>query len=132
MSAPEVFREKSLMRAWSRSHRFQGKTLALVPTMGFLHEGHLFLVRTAKSLADVTVVSIYVNPGQFAPSEDLASYPSDLAGDLRKLSAAGADAVFCPADLYNSSPGDLPIEGEAASCLEDDGSGHETWIRVEM
>lgn len=139
MSELEVIRDKSLMRSWSRSRRCNGQTLALVPTMGFLHEGHLSLIRTAKSLADVTVVSIYVNPGQFAPTEDLSSYPSDLAGDLRKLSLAGVNAVFCPSELYHSASGNGfggqqgAIDGgkTASSCLEDGGSGHETWIRVE-
>ncbi|XP_020598193.1 pantoate--beta-alanine ligase [Phalaenopsis equestris] len=139
ISEPEVIRDKSLMRSWSRSRRSNGQTLALVPTMGFLHEGHLSLIRTAKSLADLTVVSIYINPGQFAPSEDLSTYPSDLAGDLRKLSDAGVSAVFCPSELYISAPGNDfgghlgAVNGErvGASCLEDGGSGHETWITVE-
>lgn len=137
MLEPEVIRDKSLMRSWSRSRRCNGQTIGLVPTMGFLHEGHLSLIRTAKSLADLTVVSIYVNPGQFAPSEDLSTYPSDLSGDLRKLAATGVNAVFCPAELYHSGTGfgghQGAINGEraAASCLEDGGSDHETWIRVE-
>ncbi|KAK8939654.1 Pantoate--beta-alanine ligase [Platanthera guangdongensis] len=140
MSEPaEVIRDKSLMRAWSRSRRRNGITLALVPTMGFLHEGHLSLIRSAKALADLTVVSIYVNPGQFAPSEDLSTYPSDLAGDLRKLTSIGVDAVFCPTELYHSASdtdftrhrGTIYCKSEAVSSLEDGGSGHQTWIRVE-
>ncbi|XP_020683690.1 pantoate--beta-alanine ligase [Dendrobium catenatum] len=139
MSEPEVLRDKTLMRSWSRSRRCNGQTIALVPTMGFLHEGHLSLIRTAKSLADLIIVSIYVNPGQFSPSEDLSTYPSDFSGDLRKLSAAGVNVVFCPAELYYSASVKefgghqeaINGEREGDSCLEDGGSGHETWIRVE-
>ncbi|XP_073004634.1 pantoate--beta-alanine ligase [Typha latifolia] len=138
---PEVIRDKSDMRAWSRSEKYRGKTLALVPTMGFLHQGHLSLIREAKSISDVIVVSIYVNPGQFAPSEDLATYPSDFHGDLRKLAeAGGVDAVFCPKNLYESGIERKKMdkdpsfgEEKAVSCLEKEegGDGHETWIRVE-
>nr|XP_010909335.1 pantoate--beta-alanine ligase [Elaeis guineensis] len=140
---PEVIRDKACMRSWSRSHRWKGKTLALVPTMGFLHQGHLSLIREAKAHADVVVVSIYVNPGQFAPSEDLATYPSDLHGDLQKLADAEVDAAFCPSNLYDCGSDGVPggggssggDESTAVSCLEaGDGrvrAGHETWIRVE-
>ena len=103
----EVIRDKAAMRAWSRRRRAEGKTVVLVPTMGFLHEGHLSLVSAAAAVASsaggpvAVVVSIYVNPSQFAPTEDLATYPSDLAGDLRKLASTGAvHAVFNPPDLY--------------------------------
>lgn len=107
----EVIRDKAEMRAWSRRMRRDGKSLALVPTMGYLHEGHLSLVREARSHADVIVVSVYVNPGQFAPSEDLSTYPSDLQGDLQKLSQTGVvQAVFCPRNLYDyDSPGPLAV-----------------------
>lgn len=81
----EIFHDKSAMRRWSREQRRDGRTIALVPTMGFLHEGHLSLVRAAMERADRVVVSIYVNPGQFAQGEDLSSYPRDLEGDLAKL-----------------------------------------------
>ncbi|XP_042412548.1 pantoate--beta-alanine ligase-like [Zingiber officinale] len=138
-SEPEVMRDKAAMRLWSRSRRSQGKTVALVPTMGFLHDGHLALIRTAHPLADLTVVSIYVNPGQFAPSEDFSTYPSDLTGDLKKLADLGiVHAVFCPSNLYDYEGGFSEMStadrvSSAVSCIEaeDDGSGHETWIRVE-
>ncbi|KAJ1377225.1 Rossmann-like alpha/beta/alpha sandwich fold [Sesbania bispinosa] len=77
---PLVISDKDQMRKWSRSMRSQGKIIGLVPTMGYLHEGHLSLVREAHKHANVVAVSIYVNPGQFSPTEDLSTYPSDFQG----------------------------------------------------
>ncbi|XP_051207613.1 pantoate--beta-alanine ligase [Lolium perenne] len=134
---PEVIRDKAAMRAWSRRRRAEGRTVVLVPTMGFLHEGHLSLVSEAAAIAGpiAVVVSIYVNPSQFAPTEDLATYPSDLAGDLRKLASTGAvHAVFNPPDLYVRGGTAVGASaGAAVSCLDAavGGDGHETWIRVE-
>jgi pantoate--beta-alanine ligase len=85
------------MTDWSEAARGRGERVALVPTMGYLHEGHLALVREARRHADRVAVSIFVNPTQFGPNEDLARYPRDLAGDLAKLASAGADATFVPA-----------------------------------
>ncbi|EGN75293.1 pantoate--beta-alanine ligase [Idiomarina sp. A28L] len=73
-----------------------GASIAFVPTMGNLHQGHLRLVEHARSLADKVIVSIYVNPMQFGANEDLDNYPRTLAADMAKLKAAGADAVFTP------------------------------------
>jgi pantoate--beta-alanine ligase len=70
--------------------------LALVPTMGYLHEGHVSLIRAARQAAPTVAVTIFVNPAQFGPKEDLARYPRDLDGDLRKCEAAGASFVFAP------------------------------------
>ena len=77
----------------------------LVPTMGFLHEGHLALVRAAKAANMYTAVTIYVNPTQFAPSEDLATYPRDLERDLALLRAERVNLVFTPSDVVMYPPG---------------------------
>lgn len=144
---PEVIRDKEAMRRWSRSMRSQGKTIGLVPTMGFLHDGHLSLVRQSLTLSDVTVVSIYVNPGQFSPTEDLSTYPSDFSGDLSKLAAVSSSnsdviVVFNPRNLYEYNDGERRKKKTnggggggggkvVVSCVEEGGLGHETWVRVE-
>lgn len=94
---PRVMRTlPALHRAVARLRHTQ-QTIALVPTMGALHAGHLALVRLARSRARKVIVSIFVNPAQFAPSEDLASYPRDLDADLAALAGSGADLVWAPA-----------------------------------
>jgi pantoate--beta-alanine ligase len=84
------------MYEWSESERREGRRIALVPTMGFLHEGHLCLVRDGKTRGDRLVVSIFVNPAQFAPEEDFVSYPRDFARDRRLLENEGVDILFHP------------------------------------
>jgi pantoate--beta-alanine ligase len=78
--------------------RQSGKTTAFVPTMGYLHEGHLSLLRIGKQKADDLVLSIFVNPAQFGPNEDLSSYPRSLDRDLEMAEKEGVDAVFVPTD----------------------------------
>jgi pantoate--beta-alanine ligase len=92
------------LRAQLAKWREDGERIALVPTMGALHAGHLSLIAIARSNADRVVASIFVNPGQFGPREDLARYPRDEAGDVGKLAAAGVDLVFIPetAEMYPS------------------------------
>jgi pantoate--beta-alanine ligase len=84
------------MQKRSDKMRCQGKTIVFVPTMGFLHEGHLSLIREGKKHGDDMVVSIFVNPSQFGPSEDLETYPRDLERDLDLLQKEGVNAVFTP------------------------------------
>ena len=84
------------LRAVLAPARREGASIGLVPTMGALHEGHLSLIRRARADTDVVVVSLFVNPTQFAPTEDLAAYPRDEAGDARAAEEAGADVLFAP------------------------------------
>jgi pantoate--beta-alanine ligase len=84
------------MRAASRSQRSAGKRLGLVPTMGALHEGHLSLVRAARAQCDVVAASLFVNPLQFGPGEDLAKYPRDLERDRTLFEKEGVDFLFAP------------------------------------
>ncbi len=84
------------VQAYSAKQWAAGKQLALVPTMGFLHDGHLSLIREGARRADVVATTIFVNPTQFGPTEDLSRYPRDLQGDLDKCKSAGAAVVFTP------------------------------------
>jgi pantoate--beta-alanine ligase len=97
-----IARSVSDLRQSLAPWRKAGERIALVPTMGALHDGHLSLVALAKSNADRVVVSVFVNPTQFGPSEDFHRYPRDEAGDLDKLEKAGANLVFAPdtAEMY--------------------------------
>ncbi len=90
------------MRALARKCRQTGR-VGFVPTMGYLHDGHLSLIRTARKHCETVIVSVFVNPTQFGPSEDLDCYPRDLEGDAEKISAAGADVLFAPGldDIYD-------------------------------
>ncbi len=91
------------MNNWYSQVGRKNKTLGFVPTMGFLHEGHLSLIKEAKSQNDLAVVSIFVNPTQFAPNEDYENYPRDIERDYKLAVEAGADMVFYPSaeDIYN-------------------------------
>lgn len=92
----EIITSVAAMTAWSNGRLRAGERIALVPTMGCLHQGHLSLVRKALELADVVVVSVFVNPLQFAPDEDLARYPRPFADDCQAVAAQGGSVVFAP------------------------------------
>ncbi|MBT3626910.1 MAG: pantoate--beta-alanine ligase [Rhodospirillaceae bacterium] len=92
-----IVRNVGALRAAVAEYRGSGERVALVPTMGALHGGHMALVDAARGAAERTIVSIFINPTQFAPTEDLASYPRSEAEDLRQLAEAGVDLVFMPA-----------------------------------
>jgi pantoate--beta-alanine ligase len=94
------------MQAHAETLRREGKRIGFVPTMGFLHDGHLSLMRTARRENDIVVSSIFVNPTQFGPNEDLARYPRDADGDRAKCGSAGVDILFTPAaaEMYPEPP----------------------------
>jgi pantoate--beta-alanine ligase len=120
VKTPELFTDPVEWQARCLVARERGIRLALVPTMGYLHEGHLSLMREARRRSDqaggpgLALVTIFVNPTQFGPTEDLSRYPRDLAGDLEKCAQAGVDWVLAP---------DRPDRVFAA--------GHQTWVEVE-
>ncbi len=94
------------MQTLAESLRREGKKIGFAPTMGFLHEGHLSLIREARKENDVMVTSIFVNPTQFGPNEDLDRYPRDIDGDRMKCEAAGVDVLFMPRteEMYPEKP----------------------------
>lgn len=108
------------MQTLAHELRSKGQIIGLVPTMGALHDGHLGLVRLAAERADKVVVSIFVNPTQFAPSEDFNKYPRELEADVAKAEAAGADYVFAPPpdDVYPKNYSTFITEERVAKPLE--------------
>jgi len=92
----EIVRDPRDLRARTEDLRRDGRRIAVVPTMGALHEGHLTLLRAARARADIVILTIFVNPTQFGPNEDLGRYPRDEAGDLAKARTCGIDLAFCP------------------------------------
>ncbi len=108
------------MQRWSRDARARGRSLALVPTMGALHEGHLALIRQARRQADSVVVSVFVNPRQFDSGEDLTRYPRNLDHDLELLQPLKIDAVFAPSEqeIYPEGSTTLVDTGEISLPLE--------------
>jgi pantoate--beta-alanine ligase len=123
---PDIVRTVSELRrivaGWGRA----GQRIALVPTMGALHAGHLALVRRAAKGADRTIVSIFVNPSQFGPAEDLGRYPRDEAGDLAKLGSQACDLVWAPTakEMYPDGFATRVVPGGAALGLETDFRPH--------
>lgn len=119
---PPVARTVQALRATVAQWRRQGLTVALIPTMGALHEGHLSLVRHARTLADRTVASVFVNPTQFGPNEDFSRYPRDEAGDRARLAQGGCDLLFAPdaaamypagfATVVDVGPVAKPLDGQ--------------------
>ncbi|MGE3245909.1 MAG: pantoate--beta-alanine ligase [Beijerinckiaceae bacterium] len=119
---PAVLRSAGETRAQIAAWRRGGDRIALVPTMGALHDGHLSLVRLAQEKADRTIVSIFVNPTQFAPSEDFEKYPRTFEADAARLASVGADAIFAPqaAAIYPEGFSTaVTVKGPATAGLED-------------
>ncbi|TWT96698.1 Pantoate-beta-alanine ligase [Botrimarina colliarenosi] len=105
MSLPLLLAEIDATREWVRGRQRAGETVGLIPTMGALHEGHLSLAKAARRDCDAVIASVFVNPTQFAPSEDFNRYPRDLNQDAQRLAAVGVDAVFAPAVETMYPPG---------------------------
>ena len=100
----QIIEHISEMRSWSDRQRCAGRRLVFVPTMGFLHDGHLSLVRDGRTRGELLIVSIFVNPAQFAPTEDFAAYPRDFRRDKELLERQGVDVLFSDGPR-NVSPG---------------------------
>ncbi|HNR13592.1 MAG TPA: pantoate--beta-alanine ligase [Thermodesulfobacteriota bacterium] len=100
----DIVRSVQEMHSRARQARTSNKTIAFVPTMGFLHDGHVFLMHEGRKRGDLLVISIFVNPTQFGVGEDYEQYPRDLEGDAQKAAGAGVDIIFAPSagDMYPS------------------------------
>jgi pantoate--beta-alanine ligase len=124
--APQIVRTIAELRQIVAGWRGNGQSVGLVPTMGALHAGHLALVRRAASEANRAIVSIFVNPTQFGPSEDLARYPRDEAGDVAKLATGPCDLVWAPAapEMYPEGFATRIVPGGAGLGLETDYRPH--------
>lgn len=106
-----ILRDKPTLRDW-RAKLTEGTRLGFVPTMGALHDGHISLMHQARAVSDVVIASIFVNPLQFGPNEDLSRYPRPIEADIAKLEAAGVDALFLPSveDMYPTGASTLVEE----------------------
>jgi len=114
IKSPIRLRTLSALRETLREHRRAGRSIGFVPTMGALHDGHVSLVKTARETIDITVVSIFVNPTQFAPGEDLDTYPRTEEADIARLAEAGTDIVYLPSveEMYpDGSKTNVRVEG---------------------
>ena len=122
----QVVRSLAELRSLVRGWRNAGERIGLIPTMGALHDGHLSLVRLAKTTCTRTVTSIFVNPAQFAPQEDFTRYPRDESRDLAKLASVGCDIVWAPtvAEMYPPGFATDVIPRGAALGLESDSRPH--------
>lgn len=120
MSSLSIVRTRADLRALVSNWQRDGKKIALVPTMGALHAGHLALIEQAKTAADVVIASIFVNPTQFAPHEDLARYPRQEAADIEQLQAIGCDGLYAPlvSELYPEGFQTRIVTGAVAARLE--------------
>ncbi len=100
----KIFTRGSELQKYALEQKRNGKSIGFVPTMGFLHDGHMSLIDIAREKSDVVIVSIFVNPAQFAPHEDFDRYPRDFDGDVAKCAAHGADVIYAPeaAEMYCS------------------------------
>lgn len=116
----QIIRSVPEMQALAEELRSKGQLIGLVPTMGALHEGHLTLIRRAAERADAVVVSIFVNPTQFAPNEDFTKYPREFEADVAKCEAAGATHVFAPSneEIYPKGYSTYVTEEHVAKPLE--------------
>jgi len=119
VSSPLVVQTIAGIRSELAPLRSSGRSIALVPTLGALHRGHLAHVERARELADVVVVSIFVNPLQFGANEDLAKYPRDLDGDLAQLEALGVEYVFAPTaeQMYPDGGTQVKVTGGQVATL---------------
>src|ERR1700754_2254196 len=129
--ATRLVRTTAELRALLAAERGAGRSVGLVPTMGYLHEGHLSLLRAARAECDVVVMSLFVNPTQFGPGEDLERYPRDEGRDLALAAAAGVDLVFAPsvAEMYpDGFETRVEVGGQLTEVLDGDrarrGPGH--------
>lgn len=114
-----IIRSLSAIREQTTAWRAEGKTIAFVPTMGALHAGHISLIRAARAQADYVIVSIFVNPTQFTPTEDYSAYPRNEETDCEICISENVDAVFIPeaADLFPSSYSTWVVEESVSSTL---------------
>jgi pantoate--beta-alanine ligase len=119
----KVARTKADLRAALAAPRRAGRSIGLVPTMGYLHGGHLSLLRAARARCEVVVMSLFVNPTQFGPREDLASYPRDERHDLAAAEAEGVDVVYAPAveEVYPEGfATSVEVRGDLTAVLDGD------------